>query len=311
MSKRRTPEEYKKLIYEKYGDEYTLLSNYIRSTEKIHVRHNICGTEWKPNAGDLLKSNICPSCGKKKNYIHIIKTPEKFRQEFDAISNGEYELKTKYHRSNKKVIIKHIRCGHEFEMRPQKFLSGQKCPFCRPNRKKTQQEFNNAVYDLYGDEFIVTGTFQNTYTKIDLFHNKCSNTICVKPSDFLLKKTYCPYCNQSALETIISKALNDLGIQFEIQKTFNDLLGIKGNKLSYDFYFKLNDKIYLVEGQGEQHYNPVKFFGNDQKYQKQMEHDERKRKYAIDHNIELIEIPYWEFKNVKGIIQSRLLKQSA
>ena len=68
--KRRTPEQYKTEIKEKYGNEYTLLSEYVKSTDKIHVRHNICGTEWYPNAGDLMKKKICPVCG-KNNYARI------------------------------------------------------------------------------------------------------------------------------------------------------------------------------------------------------------------------------------------------
>lgn len=308
--KRRTNEEYQKMIYEKYGDEYSLLSEYTKSNDKIHVRHNACGTEWYPNAGDLMKKNICPTCGHKQNSVNITKTPEEFDKEFKELSNGEYKLLSKYNRSSEKVKIRHKTCGNEFMMMPSKFTSGQRCPFCRPNRKKTQEEFENEVNDLYGDEFIVTGEFVNTYTKIDMIHTKCGNVINVKPSDFMMKKTYCPYCNQSALETIISKTLNDMNIDFEIQKTFDGLIGVFGKNLSYDFYFKYNDTEYLIEGQGEQHYSPIKFFGDENKFEKQKEHDKRKKDYAVSHSLELIEIPYWDFKNIREIIESRLLKQS-
>lgn len=37
-------EEYREIIKEKYGDAYTLLSDYIGAHQKIYVRHNVCGT---------------------------------------------------------------------------------------------------------------------------------------------------------------------------------------------------------------------------------------------------------------------------
>ena len=311
MAKKRTNEEYKELIKNKYGNEYTLLSGYTKSTEKIHVRHNVCGTEWYPNAGDLLKKNICPYCGKKSNYINIIKTPQQFEEEFSQLSNGEYELLSTYHRSAEKVNIRHTTCGCEFKMTPNKFLSGQRCPNCRINKKKSQKEFEEDVYNLYGDEFTIVGEFINTYTKIDIRHNKCGHIINVKPSDFLGKKTYCKYCNQSALESLIEKALSELNIEYIYQKEFDDLLGVGGNKLLYDFYFQHNGNEYVVEGQGEQHYKNIKHFGGIEKFKKQQEHDKRKIAYAKSHNIIFIEIPYWEYKNIKNIISQNLVLKTA
>lgn len=309
--KKRTPEEYESVIKQKYGDQYTLLSKYVLSTEKIHVRHNVCGTEWYPNAGDLMKKPICPVCGKKQNFVNITKTPEKFREEFEELAGEEYTLISEYYRSCRKVKIKHNSCGHIFEMMPTKFLSGQRCPNCRTNKKKTPDDFKNAIKELYRDEFEVVGQFKNTYTPVEIKHNKCGHISSIKPSDFLLKKTFCKHCNQSAIETIISNTLDDIGVQYEIQKTFDGLVGINGRNLSYDFYFKYNNKEYLIEGQGEQHYRPVKFFGEKDKFLKQQEHDNRKRKYAKEHGMVLIEIPYWEYKNIKIIIEGRLHKQSA
>lgn len=306
--KKRTHEEYSKEIKEKYGDEYTLLSKYNGCDNKIKVRHNLCNTVWEANPGDLTKKKICPVCGKKKIINALRKDPEEFKKEFDKLSNDEYELLTDYIKDDIKLKIKHKKCNKIFEMKASKFLYGQRCPYCRNNRKKTKEEFEKEVYDLYGDEFTIVGGFVNTYTKIDLFHNKCKHTITVKPSDFLLKKTYCKYCNQSALESIIEKSLNDLGLEYDIQKTYPDLVGVKGNLLSYDFICKYKNKDVLIEGQGEQHYEIIKYFGNEEKFKKQQEHDRRKRQYAKSHNLFLIEVPYWEYKNTKNFIKNELDK---
>lgn len=47
---------------EKYGKEFTILSEYTDSKSKIRVKHNICGNEWEATAGYFLNRGICPNC---------------------------------------------------------------------------------------------------------------------------------------------------------------------------------------------------------------------------------------------------------
>lgn len=115
---------------------------------------------------------------------------------------------------------------------------------------------------------------------------------------------YCPYCNILKGEYKISKFLIKNNIKFEIHKTFDNLFGVKGGKLSYDFY--LPDYNLLIEFQGEQHKRSVEYFGGDEQFKIQQEHDRRKRNYAQNSNIELLEIWYYEFSNIENILNNRL-----
>lgn len=81
----------------------------------------------------------------------------------------------------------------------------------------------------------------------------------------------------------------------------------------YDFYIPSFNL--LIEYQGEQHYQHIKFdktieYGKRRLKNQQM-NDSIKREYAKKHNIELLEIHYWDFDNIEQILESRLLKQSA
>lgn len=76
-------------------------------------------------------------------------------------------------------------------------------------------------------------------------------------------------------------------------KTYPDLVGLGGGLLSYDFYLKIDGKAWYIECQGGQHYRPVELWGGVEAFEKQAEHDARKRDYAKLHNIPLIEIPYY------------------
>ena len=93
---------------------------------------------------------------------------------------------------------------------------------------------------------------------------------------------------------MVCKILEQRHINYRVEYSFNDLYGVNGGLLSYDFaVFDNNNTLkYLIECQGKQHYSPVKNFGGTEQFAVQKEHDKRKREYAEKHNIKLVEISY-------------------
>ena len=67
---------------------------------------------------------------------------------------------------------------------------------------------------------------------------------------------------------------------------FSDLVGIGGGLLSYDFYLPQHN--ILCEIQGKQHEMPIEYFGGEEQFAIQQEHDRRKRNYAKEHNAKAI-----------------------
>ena len=43
---KKTTEEFKNEVFLKYGNEFTVLGEYVGNKEKILVKHNICGNEY-------------------------------------------------------------------------------------------------------------------------------------------------------------------------------------------------------------------------------------------------------------------------
>ena len=82
--------------------------------------------------------------------------------------------------------------------------------------------------------------------------------------------------------------MNTLNISYDPQKTFDDLKDT--HLLSYDFY--IPDQNILIEYQGQQHYEPVDYFGGGSKFKLQQKHDKLKSDYAKDHGYNLIAVPY-------------------
>ena len=70
--------------------------------------------------------------------------------------------------------------------------------------------------------------------------------------------------------------------------------------LRFDFY--LPDYNLLIECQGVQHREWREGWISKEDFEKQLEHDKRKREYAKEHNINLLEIWYYELKDIKNII---------
>ena len=103
----------------------------------------------------------------------------------------------------------------------------------------------------------------------------------------------CPYLVTYKGEEYIKLYLQKNNIPFEVQKKFSDLFGTGGGRLSYDF--SIPDEKYdhiLIEYNGIQHYESCEFFGGEEKFKIQKEHDKRKHNYAKKHGYKLITVKY-------------------
>jgi hypothetical protein len=145
----------------------------------------------------------------------------------------------------------------------------------------------------------------------------------VSCGDFTHKNSRCSICNKSkgekrCKEVFISKNFIEIlqeehdklldmdkynNTYFISQKTFDGLIGLGGGLLSYDFYLpKYN---LLIEYQGEFH-DGTAYQQSKKDFEKQFEHDRRKKEYAKQHNMILLEIWYWDFDNIEEILENEL-----
>lgn len=181
---RHTTETFIKRIEEKYNNEFKVLTEYKGFDTPVRILHKPCGTEFESKAGVLIstRGRRCPNCRGRRN-----KSPEVFRKEFSALTEGTYELLTEYKLSSKKVRVLHNICGHVYEVTPNGFLRGNRCPICHGNRatKKTTAQFKEEVYDLVQDEYTVLGEYINRSKNIKMRHKECGREYFVQPGNFL------------------------------------------------------------------------------------------------------------------------------
>ena len=108
-------------------------------------------------------------------------------------------------------------------------------------------------------------------------------------------------CLSSKGELKIEQLLKENNINFAKEYSFNELRGINGGLLRFDFViFNIENKIsYLIEFDGRQHEK-----GYDTEYWKHYsneeikEHDKRKNDFCKNNNYLLKRIPYSELKNL-------------
>ena len=167
---------------------------------------------------------------------------------------------------------------------------------------KTHSEFVKELKQI-NNKILTISEYTGAHNKILCKCLVCNNEWETSPH-VLLCRSGCPCCAESHGERNIERFLIDHDIPYNKWKTFNSLIGIGGRLLSYDFYLPTYNK--LIEFQGEQHQRPIEMFGGKRQFEIQKEHDKRKREYAQSHNIDLLEIWYYDFDNIESILKDNL-----
>lgn len=310
---------------------YTLLSKeYKNKNTKLDFicnNHIELGIQQVTFSSFLLNKCNCSSCeleSRSKNWyanrnFKPMTTEEFYKKHYNKCKNKllevvgkEYDLLNVY-RKNKYTFmtLKHNICGTVYDVESNHFFSrNQRCPNNKCNSKirsvaymKPIEQLNQEIYELVGDEYKIVGKYTGTNNNTTFYHKLCGNTFQKTPHNFFAGQR-CPHCViPTKGEQRIIDFLELHNEKYTFQKSYEDLRGINDGLLSYDVY--LDNKNVLIEYQGQFH-DGTAFKKDDYKFYRQQEHDRRKRQYAKDHNIKLIEIWYWDFDNIENILEKEL-----
>ena len=291
-SERKTTSDFIKEAKEIHKDKYDYsLVYYINNEVNIKIictEHGI----FEQTPSNHLRGSGCKKCISdnriNKNFIQTAKN--KFGNKYD------YSLVNYINNITKVKII----CSEHgiFEQVPKDHLRCDGCPYCSGKKMNTElfikksSEIHDNLYDYSLSNYISA----NINIKI----------ICKKHGEFEQKPishirgSGCPICKISKGENEILKYLKKYNIKFETQKTFNDCKNMK--LLPFDFY--LPNYNICIEFQGDQHFNPVDFFGGIIKFEDLQKRDKIKETYCINNNIRLLLIS--DIKDIEKIIKELL-----
>lgn len=316
MAKRLSDEQFKRRLFDVYGNEYQNIEEYKTKRTKIKFKHSKCGTEFLSYPMDVVRGmKKCPICMNKKLRELNLKSSERFDIDFDKVSNGEYELLSEYISSRDKIRILHKECGTEWDVNPNNFLQRRSyCPKCsRDNnikrlksKTKTHEKFIEEVEGLGLGEYEVISKYIKSQEPIILKHKACGNEWETKP-DWFLMGNRCPKCNthtNSKGVQKIKRLLDENKVKYIVEYKIKECKRIR--PLPFDFaIFEEGQLKYLIEYDGIQHFKP-KSFGSEKNKDKNFkllkESEEIKNKFCVENNIKLIRIPYFEFVNIDKIL---------
>lgn len=165
------------------------------------------------------------------------------------------------------------------------------CPCCGSGQVYSHKEWLHKLQyhkpEVF-DRFELLGKYINTYTKIPIRCKKCGHEWGMNPSKIWIGRG-CPKCHITSGEYYISYWLDNYSVNYTLEKTFDDLIGLGGKKLRFDFY--LPDYNILIEFDGHQHHTfPNAYHKSIENFNKLQEHDRRKNDYCDLNNIYLIRI---------------------
>lgn len=303
IPKRKTQKEIEKEMAHLIGDEYSLLSPYVNSKEKMTIIHNTCGHEYSVKWNNFKAGKRCPNCSGRM-------TNEEFIDKVRLLIGDEYTFLDKYRTSGYKIKVRHniIGCGHTYEVTPNHFLRGRRCPKCWfKSKRKTNEAFIQEVYSLVGDEYLPISEYISSRNRIQIYHSKCEKIYMVRPNEFL-QGNRCPHCKRSEGEVRISNILESKNIPFIEEISFDGFVGERNVPYKYDFGVlnKENELLLLIEFDGEQHFSPVDFFGGQKGFESRIKNDKRKDDYAKSNNIPILRIPYTETNRIEDIMDEHL-----
>ena len=160
---RLTTEEFKKRVFNKVGNDYTVLGDYINYNTKILMKHNKCNNEFEMSPTHFLNGERCPKCRNykgeerienwlKKNNIDY-KTQFSFKDLYYKDKNKalKFDFKLEYEDGSLLLIefdgIQHFQNWYYNSLENIKIRDNLKNEYCKKNNiellRITYKDFNN------------------------------------------------------------------------------------------------------------------------------------------------------------------------
>lgn len=285
-----------------HGDKY----DYSKAKYGKNNEEKICiicpehGEFWQTPA-DHLKGNGCSKCGRIKTLNSIRLTTEKFVEKAKNIHGDKYDYSKVVYKGNKEKVCIICPKHGEFWQFPSNHLSGKGCFACRnelnsANNTSSTEEFIEKAKIVHGDKY--------DYSKVDYKSAKekvC--IICPEHGEFWQRPTNhlsgfgCPMCFKG-------KSSKELKLKNDLEKDFiNEEIiyqarpnWLKGQ--TFDFYFPKHNL--AIEYQGEQHFFPIKLFGGEEQFKKNLSYDKRKNFLSTQNKCKILYFSYKKYDEIKN-----------
>ena len=283
-NKKPTTEEFIQKAKEVYGEKYDYSKvEYINNSTKVCI---ICPEHGEflmtPNAHISAKHN-CPKCAHQSYKYSLEEYAKKVKEEYPNIS----VLSKQYNNKKDKGLFFCNCCdknGEKHGVFEKKYVDVLRhgCPKCGKYSKLNKSIFIEMANKIHKCKY--------DYSKVEYLGNETKVCIiCSEHGDFWqtphshLTGSGCPICakENNINETLLYNFINDnINVEVNREQKF-EWLGMK----SIDIFIpQIN---VAIEYQGEQHFEPIKFYGGIKSYNGTVARDIEKYKLCKENNIKL------------------------
>lgn len=327
MSRTLTYEFVKNYIEVESKSDCKLISTeYVNNRTFLEIQCS-CGNTFNVGFDTFKSCNVrrCKKCSDDNLASYTtIKSYEDIKKYIEITSESGCKIITKKeeYKTKKQKLDLACSCGNHFQTSFENFKARnkRKCNECSfsERAKGAVLSYETVKEDIEGINGngckLISTEYISAHKKLEI-QCACGNMYTCTINDFISDKSQkqCGECSkkQSKGEVKIKKYLIGKDFLFKEQFMFSDCIDIL--PLRFDFAI-LDDNltiIKLIEFDGQQHFKPVRFGGVSNEraiigFNRAKNNDDTKDKYCLDHNIPLIRIPYWDFKNIKAILDEEL-----
>lgn len=264
MARKLTIEKVEKRLQSK---RIQLLDEYVNVKKINEFRCLVCNHTWETSCRSILVNGSgCPKCNSSKLTNEIID---------ERICDRHIKRLGDYKNKRTNLLWECLVCGFNWEATPGNVVinsikSG--CPRCAG--KIIDDYVVDERLQVDDREIKRIGTVKSVNEKIEWLCLSCDVRWFATPSNVLYYCSGCPACVNKG-----EKELHKLIIEnvcFDELKTQHKMQ-LYGKTIVVDFLLKKNDRVVVIERNGEQHYQPVRFGGISQEAAESNFHKQQKR----------------------------------
>lgn len=303
----------------KINPNIEVIGQYVNMDTKVQVQCLIDGYIWNADPRKLYRGVQCAVCSNRKviEGINDINTTRP-----DLVQYFKNKNEATHYTSGSEKIIDVIcpECGYEDTIKIKNLSRfGFSCNGCYEKKygrkrvpygywnKNTMQQYLNE--NRSGYKLLDIKTQSDDGSSILKVFVKCPNEKHPPYWAYWQNITSGYMCFLCYIESSMSKGeraaeqvFKKYNYTYETQKRFDDCR----DKYTLPFDFYLSDYNLIIEIMGEQHEHPIDYFGGKEAFKKCIIHDKIKRDYLKSHNIDILDIWYYEFDKMEELITNKI-----
>lgn len=146
-----TNETFTKAVDAVHGKgKYKVLTPFKTVGHYVRVQCLTCGYIFRAKGNSLIAGHGCPKCAKKLVADKERKTKEEYQRELNELYPNSFKIIGKYISCKKTIKVKHLVCGHTFEIQAYGLLKSGYCKYCNCSQGES---IVRSILDKYNIDY--------------------------------------------------------------------------------------------------------------------------------------------------------------